>query len=182
MIDAKKLRLLWDERLITQAMLNFGHTLDVGDWAKHATCFTDPVNIDFSRFTQTSEIRVAADLWAQFAQVILNTAPCHHMLGNFKITIDGDHAHVNVDMIASLWTTREHSLMANRQYGWYEAWLVRQGDAWKINRLKHDFRGVEGNGAAPEDHDLQFPQLAREVFSQENMDAAQVYLNKGGRA
>jgi hypothetical protein len=175
--DAEKLQTLWDERLITQTMLKFGHSLDTADWAAHASCFTDPVNIDFSKFTGAGEIRLSVALWARFASVILANGPCHHMLGNFKIAINGDRAHANVDMISSLWTAAEQGTTTNRQYGWYDVWFVRQGDEWKISRLRHDFRGVDGNGAALENHDPEFLKLAQEVFSKANMDAAKAYLD-----
>jgi hypothetical protein len=52
------------------------------------------------------------------------------------------------------------------------------GDAWKIARLRHDFRGVEGNGAALENRNPTFVKVAQEVFSPANIDAAKAYLDQ----
>jgi hypothetical protein len=176
--DDEKLQTLWNERLITRTMLKFGQSLDARDWVAHAACFTDPANINFKSFTGRDEVRVGAALWARFAECILSTAPSHHILGNFEITIDGDRAHARVYMISSLWTETESGRAANRQYGWYDVGFERRGDAWKISRLKHDFQGVDGNAAALENHDPEFAKIAQEVFSPANVDAAKAYLNE----
>ncbi|HEX4652359.1 MAG TPA: nuclear transport factor 2 family protein [Granulicella sp.] len=176
--DNEKLQTLWDERLIAHRMLAFGRSLDDRDWAAHATCFTDPVNINFKSFTGREEVRVGAALWARFAEFILSTAPSHHILGNFEIAIDGDHARARVYMISSLWTETEAGRTTNRQYGWYDVGFERRDAAWKISRLKHDFQGVEGNAASLETHDPEFAKIAQEVFSPANMAAAKAYLNQ----
>jgi hypothetical protein len=120
MDDTERLNLLWDERSITRTMLKFGSSLDTGDWTGHASCFTDPVNINFKSFTGFDEVRVDAVLWARFAEVILSSAPRHHVLGDFEINIDGDRAYATVNMISSQWTETQEGRTANRQYGWYD--------------------------------------------------------------
>jgi hypothetical protein len=180
--DKVRLQTLWDERLINRTMLKFGHSLDARDWVAHAACFTDPVSINFQHFTGREEVRVGAALWAQFAKCILATAPSHHILGNFAITIDGDRASARVYMISSLWTDTATGRAANRQYGWYDVSFERHGDEWKISRLKHDFQGVDGNAAGLGNHDPAFVQLAQQVFSPANTDAAKAYVNQTGGA
>jgi hypothetical protein len=180
MSDDEKLEILWNERLITHTMLKFGRSLDAEDWAEHASCFTDPVNINFKKFTGFDEVRVGSVLWTRFAELILSSAPRHHMLSNFKITIDGDRAFAVVNMISSLWTTTEQGRTANRQYGWYDVWFARQADEWTISRLKHDVQGVEGNAATLQNHDPEFTKIAKEVFSPSHMDAAKAYLIEVG--
>lgn len=174
--DAEKLRTLWDERAINHAMLDFGHSLDARDRLAHAACFTDPVNINFKAFTGRDEVRVPAALWAQFGEFILAGGPSHHILGNFKIAIDGDRASARVYMISSLWTGEDSA--SNRQYGWYDVWFKRVGEAWKISRLKHDFQGVEGNAAGLANHDTAFAAIAQQVFAPANMEAAKMWLHE----
>ena len=176
MRDEEKLQVLWDERLITRRLLKFGHSLDTKNWIAHTDCFTDPVNIDFSRFMKFAEVRVSAALWSRFAAFILSNAPCHHMLSAPDITIEGHDARATVQMISSLWTETEQGFTPHRQYGWYEVWLERRGDEWKISRLKHDFRGVDGKAAALVNHDPAFAKLVQDVFSPANIAAAQTYL------
>lgn len=178
MDEAEKTRVLWDERQITRTLRKFAHSLDTKDWAAHQACFTDPVNIDFSKFTAFEEVRVGADLWSRFAELILGTAPRHHLLSTPDIAIEGDTAHAIVQMISSLWTQTALSLAPNRQYGWYEVWLERRGEEWKIARLKHDFRGVEGEAETLENHSPEFARIVQEVFSSANEAAAKAYLNQ----
>ena len=181
MTDADKLEILWEERLIVRVLMTFAHTLDTADWHGHAACFTDPVTIDFSRITGADEVRVGAALWARFAEVILSGMPCHHLLSNFKIDLDGDRAFAVVDMISSLWTPTEQGVSANRQYGWYEFSLDRQGGEWKIARMKHEFHGVEGNAARVEQQHPEFAHVAQQVFSPANIEAAKAYRAEQSR-
>jgi hypothetical protein len=178
--DEQKLQTLWDERAITHTMLGFARSLDVQDWAAHAACFTDPVNIDFKKFTGFDEVRLSPTLWANFAEVILAGAPRHHLLGTFRIDVNGDGAFASVDMISSLWTESESGTSANRQYGWFDVWFTRQDDEWRIARIKHDFQGVDGSAAklAP---NPKIAELSQQVFSVENMAAAREYLELNKR-
>ena len=179
MSDDEKLQILLHERSIVNVMLKSGHSMDTKDWPGYASCFTDPVNINWKRFTGFDEVRVSASLFAKFVEVILSNSPCHHLMSNFKIIIHGDRAHASVDMIASLWTLKETGIVANRQYGWYDVWLVQEGEEWKISRMIHDFRGAEGEAAALEP---EFAEIAQQVFSPANADAARVYLHQTGNA
>lgn len=180
MNDANKLQMLWDERLITATMLRFGHTLDLGDWDGHASCFTAPVNIDFKKFTGHDEIRLSPVLWAKFAAFIIGSAPRHHLLGTFETTIEGDRAWATVDMISSLWSQTPTGLSSNRQYGWFTVEFARQGDEWKISRIKHDFQGADGNAAKLDIQNPEFVALSQEVFSAANKEAARAYLAEVG--
>jgi hypothetical protein len=167
----QKIQTLWDERAITHTMLAFARTLDVQDWVGHAACFTEPVSIDFERFTGFDEVRLSPTLWASFAEAILAGAPRHHLLGSFKIDVRGDDAFASVDMISSLWTETEAGTTANRQYGWFDVWFAREGEEWKIARIKHDFQGVDGDAAKLEPNP-KIVEIAQRVFSPENMAAA----------
>ena len=78
---------------------------------------TDPVNIDFSKFTGRDEIQVSGALLASSAELILAGAPRHHLLGAFGVDVHGDEAFATVDMISSLWSQSDSGLSATRQYG-----------------------------------------------------------------
>lgn len=179
--DEQKLQTLWDERAITHTMLKFARSLDTQDWAAHAECFSDPVNIDFKKFTGFDEVRLSPTLWAGFAEAILAGAPRHHLLGTFKVTVHGDEAYASVDMISSLWTESDSGLSANRQYGWFDVWFAREGSEWKIARIKHDFQGVDGNAAKLVNPDPRIAELSQRVFSEANVRAAKAYLDTDRR-
>jgi SnoaL-like domain len=87
--EKQKLQTLWDERAITHSMLKFARSRDTQDWIAHSDCFTDPVNIDFKKFTGLNEVRVSPRLWESFAELILAGATRHHLLGTFRIDVQG---------------------------------------------------------------------------------------------
>lgn len=176
MNDQDKLEVLWQERQITKTMLRFGRALDTGDWAGYAACFTGRVNIDFKRLTGFDEVRLDAVLWARFADLILSPLRRHHTLSNFNVNLEGDRAFALVYMTARHWKATDVGTNMNTQYGWYDVWLERDGEDWKISRLKHDYQWVEGNGALLENDDPEFKATVQRVFSSENMKAAVDYL------
>lgn len=176
MTDAEKLARLWDERLITKTMLNFGRALDIGDWPLYRSTFTDRILVDFKRLTGSDEIEVSADDWTVFAEHILTPVRRHHTYSNFHIDVDGDRAFAIVYMTARHWKATDLGVSEYDQYGWYDVHFAREGDDWKITRIKHDFQWVSGNNAL---FDMSEPKLAasmRRVFCDDNRRAAAAAL------
>lgn len=172
MTNEEKLLELWEDKQVAKVMLRFGRALDTGDWAAYRSCFTDQVNIDFKRLTGQDEVRVDADLWTRFAEQILSPVRRHHVYTNWDISVDGDRAYALVYMTARHWKASDLGGPEYNQYGWYDVWLERSGDAWLINRIKHDFQWVSGNNAM---FDMSEPELAKtmaQVFTEVNMKAA----------
>jgi hypothetical protein len=172
MTEAEKLALLWDERAITKTMLNFGRALDVGDWPLYRSTFTDTILVDFKRLTGYDEVKVPADDWTRFAELILSPVRRHHVYSNFHIDVDGDRAFAVVYMTARHWKATDLGVSEYNQYGWYDVHFVREGGRWLIARIKHDFQWVSGNNAL---FDMTEPQLAAsmaKVFCEDNRKAA----------
>jgi hypothetical protein len=172
----KEMRRLLDQEAVQKVMLRFGRSLDTGDWAAYRSCFTDLVNIDFKRLTGQDEVRVSADLWTRFAEQILSPVRRHHVYTNWDISVNGDKAYALVYMTARHWKASDLGGPEYNQYGWYDAWFVRSGGHWLINRIKHDFQWTSGNNAM---FDTSEPELAKtmgQVFTQANMQAAQAAL------
>lgn len=172
MTDAEKLALIWDERAITRTMLDFGRALDIGDWPLYRSTFTETVLIDFKRLTGSDEVKVNADDWTRFAELILSPVRRHHAFSNFTIEVSGDKAFAIVYMTARHWKASDLGASEYNQFGWYDVHFVRHGDTWKIARIKHDFLWVSGNNAM---FDMSEPALAdnmRRVFCDENRAAA----------
>ncbi|AUW58109.1 hypothetical protein C1T17_08295 [Sphingobium sp. SCG-1] len=172
MTDEEKLALIWDERSITKTMLNFGRALDIGDWPLYRSTFTDNILVDFKRLTTFDEIQVSADDWTRFAELILSPVRRHHVFTNFDIKVERDRAFAIVYMTARHWKASDMGASEYNQYGWYDVHFVRQGEEWKIARIKHDFQWVSGNNAM---FDMSEPKLAENmnlVFCTANRDAA----------
>jgi len=73
-------------------MLDFGRTLDTGDWVAHRACLADTISMDFQRLTGVPATRVAADDWVTFADAILSPTRRHHTYSNFKVDMNGAQA------------------------------------------------------------------------------------------
>ncbi len=175
-IEAEMRRLL-DQEAVQKVMLRFGRSLDTGNWEAYRSCFTAHINVDFKRLTGQDEVRVDADLWTRFADLILSPVRRHHVYTNWDISIDGDRAYALVYMTARHWKASDMGAPEYNQYGWYDVWFERAGDAWLINRIKHDFQWVSGNNAL---FDMNEPELAKTmalVFSDANKKAAQAALS-----
>jgi hypothetical protein len=176
MTDTEKLAVLWDERAITKAMLNFGRALDTGDWPLYRSTFTDKILVDFQRLTGSAEICVSADDWTEFAEHILSPVRRHHVYSNIDIAVTGDRATAVVYMTARHWKATDFGASEYNQYGWYDVEFRRQGDIWLIARIKHDFQWVAGNNAL---FDMNEPKLAAsmaKVFCDENRKAVAAAL------
>jgi hypothetical protein len=168
----KKIEQLWNERAITTALLQFGRTLDTGDWDTHRKCFTDRVTIDFERMTGQPPASLPADEWVPFVGLFQDRIRRHHVYTNFAITIDGDRAHALVYMTARHWRQTDHGDPTCNQYGWYDFWLEKHGDAWLIRKFRHDFRWVDGNEGIMTPHEPELLQAMGKVFCEANFAAA----------
>jgi hypothetical protein len=172
MTEADKINALWEENQVKKVILRFGRALDTGNWPAYRSCFTNPLNIDFKRLTGFDEVRVDADLWTLFAEQILSPVRRHHTYTNFNIEVDGDRAYAHVYMTSRHWKSTDIGTSMNTQYGWYDFWFERQDGAWLMNRLKHDFQWVGGNGALLDVSQPDLVATMQQVFRKENMEAA----------
>ena len=167
-----KCRLIWEERAITRLMLDFGRTLDTGDWVAHRACLADTISMDFQRLTGVPATRVAADDWVTFADAILSPTRRHHTYSNFKVDMNGAQAFAVVYQTSRHWRATDLGASEYNQYGWCHAWFRQYSGEWKIVRLKHDFSWVGGNNGL---FDMRNPTLIAamtKVFSADNLAAA----------
>ena len=167
-----RFRIVWEERAITRLMLDFGRTLDTGDWVAHRACLADTVSMDFQRLTGVPETRVAADDWVTFADAILSPTRRHHTYSNFKVDVNGVQAFAVVYQTSRHWKATDLGASEYNQYGWYHAWFRQFSGQWKIIRLKHDFSWVGGNNGLFDMRDPKLIAAMTKVFSADNLAAA----------
>lgn len=154
LVDSEtKLAILWDERAITNTMLRFGRSLDLGDWEACRSCLSDQLEVDFERLTGFPPVHAPAEALTDFGECILSPMRRHHVYSNFSIRLDGDSATAIVYMTARHWKATDLGASDYNQYGWYEVGFARTGEDWHITRLKHDFQWVDGNNALFEMND-----------------------------
>lgn len=175
-MEADRLEVLWEERAITKVITRFGRSLDTGERDMYMACFQKEVSLDFERLTGHAEVRIPTDLLKRWADLFLSPTRRHHTYSNFDITFDGERAHAKVYFTARHWKATDHGDSANTQYGWYDYWLVRTTDGWKIQRFKHDFQWVDGNGGLFDLTDPELVAVMAQVFTDENKRAAAAFV------
>jgi hypothetical protein len=165
---AEKIEALWTRSQVEAVMLRFGRALDLGDWPAYRSCFTDRFRVNFERLTGQPEVYVDADLWTQFAQVILSPVRRHHQYSNLSVSVDGDRAEAVIYMVARHWKATDGGCPEYTQVGWYENTFARFAGEWKITRLVHSYQWVSGNGGLFDFSDPELQQVMRRVFAPEN--------------
>ena len=159
------LRELWDRTEIDQLMLRFGRALDLHDWPMYRATFTDRIDVDFRDLTGQPPSTVDADLWTDFARLILTPVTVLHQYSNHVIHIDGDGATSILYHVSRHHRANDRGASENVQYGWYDNGYTRTPQGWRISRLKHCFQWVEGNDRLLENSDPEFADVSRRVFA-----------------
>ena len=120
---------------------------DERDWETLHSCLTDPVILDMTSLVggEPSAVppEMVSSLWSEgFA----NLDHIHHQVANFRTTIDGDRAEVKCYGTTYHYRSEIQDPVKWRQFvGTYEFDLLKQGDQWRISRLKFICKFVEGN-------------------------------------
>ena len=160
------LRELWDRSQIDQLMFRFGRALDLHDWPMYRSTFVDRIDVDFRDLTGQPQVTVDADLWTEFARLVLSPLTVLHQYSNHVIDVDGDAATSVLYHVSRHHRANDRGASENVQYGWYENAYVRTAQGWRIARLKHCFQWVEGNDRLLERTDAEFIDVSRRVFAQ----------------
>ena len=166
--QAEMIEALWTRSQIEAVMLRFGRALDMGDWPAYRSCFADRFRVNFERLTGQPEVWVDADLWTRFAKVILSPVRRHHQYSNLSVTVDGDRAEAVIYMVSRHWKPVDTGCPGYTQIGWYENTFGRIDGEWKITRLLHTYRWIEGNGALFDFNDPELVSVMAQVFAPEN--------------
>ena len=151
-ITADRLRRLEDRNAISERTIKYARSIDAGDWDAYASCFSDPVYIDFSKAGMPVKSWVRAEFVEFSRQGLEGFATRQHLSPNHIIEFDEsdrDRATCFSYMYAQHHlpdaTGGDFYLMR----GTYTADMVRAEEGWVIERLVQDVTWLEGNLAAP---------------------------------
>jgi len=137
-------RMLLDERDVTQLCYRYAAALDTRDWALLRTCFADDavtVYEGLGRFEGYPAIQAAC----QAALEPLDRS--HHLIGNVSVQVDGDAAtaqcYLQAQHVRSGTPGGDLYLIAGR----YSDRLVRTPDGWRFTHRELEFWWTDGNPA-----------------------------------
>jgi len=165
---ARMVEILWARAQIEAVMLRFGRALDMGDWKAYRSCFADRFRVNFEKLTDQPEVFVEADLWTRFAELILSPVRRHHQYSNLTVSLQDDRAEAVIYMVARHWKPTDSGAAEYTQIGWYENTFGYLEGEWKITRLLHTYRWIEGNGALFDFSDPELVKVMAQVFAPEN--------------
>ncbi|MEL7397760.1 MAG: nuclear transport factor 2 family protein [Pseudomonadota bacterium] len=141
-----KLQLLLDREEITQVIVNYGLAFDMQDWTLHRSVFTDEIQMDFSASVGDGLATMTADEWvAAVRPFFANLEGTQHIAMPLTIEIDGDTAYVRSMLHAQHHLPNSRGGSVQTMVGYYDNWLVRTGEGWKINKMIQYITWNEGN-------------------------------------
>ncbi|HKD68549.1 MAG TPA: nuclear transport factor 2 family protein [Candidatus Binataceae bacterium] len=145
-MDSSRINELYDRFLITDVIYRYSTGADNKDWQLFRSCFTDPVNADFTSTGAPAPRTFPLDTWVRVVQKTLTPFKMtQHCNSNVKINFSGDEATAVVYL-------RARHLRADDQGdnkfwdvgGYYTDRLVRTPDGWKIATVKFTQTWSEG--------------------------------------
>ncbi|MBE1588243.1 nuclear transport factor 2 family protein [Nonomuraea angiospora] len=138
--ESGSVRELLDKSAITEVIYTVAHAMDARDWDLFATCYAPEAEGDYVNANVAGREAIIAGTKA-FLEPLDAT---QHLVGNLRITVNGDMATTHATFIAQ--HVRAEAT-GSGQYilgGTYHDTLRRTDADWKITRRK--IRGMWSNG------------------------------------
>jgi hypothetical protein len=145
-MDSNKIDELYDRTLITEVIYRYSTGVDGKDWAVFRSCFTDPVNADFTSTGAPAPRVFPLDTWVRVVQKTVGPFRItQHYNSNVTIEVNGDEATALVYLKAR--HLRADDPEGKRFWdvgGFYTDRLVRTPEGWKIATVKFTQTWSEG--------------------------------------
>ena len=117
-----------DDRFEIIAVLDrYAEVLDTRDWPGLAEVFTADVDMDFGAWHGVSLDEVTANI----RSFLDGCGPSQHLLGNYRVELEGDTATSRCYIRVMHFGKGEHEGKTYEMWGEYEDELVRTPDGWR---------------------------------------------------
>ncbi len=145
-MDSNKLQELADRSEIAEVIYRYSTGVDGKDWELFRTCFTDPVNADFTSIGAPAPRTFPLDTWVRVVQKTVSPFKVtQHYNSNVTIQVDGDHASAIVYLKARhLRADDPEGKKFWDVVGYYTDRLVRTPLGWRIASVKFTQTWSEG--------------------------------------
>jgi len=145
-MDRSKLDVLDDQANISDVIYRYSTGVDSKDWGLFRSCFTDPVNADFTSTGAPAPRTFPLDTWVRVVQKTISPFKLtQHFNSNVTVKVTGDEATAVVYLKARHLPADD---AANKGFwdvgGFYTDRLVRTADGWKIASVKFTQTWTEG--------------------------------------
>jgi hypothetical protein len=144
-----------DRQEVVNAVNGIFANTDERNWDGVAALFSDQVVLDYASMTggEPEELtpQQIIDSWKG---ILPGFEATHHQVGNHRVKIQGNQADVFCYGTATHYLPNDKGSHVWTVVGTYDFHLLRSGDAWKVSKMKFNFKYQDGN--------TQLPTLAQE--------------------
>lgn len=142
----QKVQYLMDKEEIGQQIINYALSFDRKDWDLHRSVFTEEIQMDFSASIGDGLTTLKADDWVAAVKPFFeNLQATQHIGIPLSIQIKGDEAYVISLLRAKHYQPNEKGDPTQTMFGYYENWLKRTDEGWKIYKVVQHIDWNEGN-------------------------------------
>ena len=122
-----------DDKLDIIATLDrYAEVLDRRDWPGLADVFTADAEMDFGAWKATN----LEDIKTNIASFLDGCGPSQHLLGNYRIKLDGDQATSHCYIRVMHFGKDEHEGKTYEMWGEYADDLLRTANGWRSRRRR----------------------------------------------
>ncbi|MDB5394776.1 MAG: hypothetical protein JWM91_2282 [Rhodospirillales bacterium] len=134
-MDNERLQRLEDKQALQDLLISYARSCDARDWTSYRTVFTADALIDYTGAMGRRGRRDEIAEWLGEIMGVPSLEYTQHLLANFQVELDGDHAAGRVDYLNPDIFSRDgiRDLLVNGGQYVFEA--VRQGPAWRLSAL-----------------------------------------------
>ena len=115
---------------IGRVLDTYAEALDRRDWDRLSDAFTPDLEFDFGEWVATSRAQAVATI----RRYLDACGPTQHLLGNYRIDVDGDRARSAVYVRAFHIGVGEARGLTYEMGGEYRDWLRRTSEGWRSYR------------------------------------------------
>lgn len=144
----QQVRDLIDRAAIDDMVTTYATSVDTENWERFRTVFKDTLFLDFGTFDPSLSREIAADELVEISKKVGNFDSTQHLIGNRRITVDGDRARCIADLNAAHYIEKDGQNHCCFLHGTYTYELERTGDGWKIDRYGLNVIGEWGETRA----------------------------------
>ncbi len=135
---------------VQQVIVRLFCDTDENIWNRVMYAFADEVVLDYSSMTEEPAIvTTPQEIVGSWKQILPGFQETHHQLGNFRVKVLGDKAHV------FCYGTAMHYLESEEGNVWtvvgtYDFDLIKIFNEWKIAAMRFNFKFQTGNTLLPQ--------------------------------
>jgi hypothetical protein len=141
-----EVRGLLDREAIRDVITRYALSFDTRDWAMQRACFTDEIEMDFSASIGAGLTRMTVDAWVAGVRPFFEALPAtQHIALVQSVTVSGDEAEARSLLHAQHYLPNPKGGPVQRMIGWYDNWLTRTPQGWRIRKMVQHIDWNEGN-------------------------------------